>query len=45
MTDGPLPDDVVDEFASTFKEWHYLIGGAAVGFVAGIEYGRRISQD
>lgn len=23
------------EFASTFREWHYLVGGLSVGFVAG----------
>ncbi|MFC6975804.1 hypothetical protein ACFQL1_15830 [Halomicroarcula sp. GCM10025709] len=44
-SDGPLPDGAVGEFASTFKEWHYLIGGFCVGVLVGIEYGRRISQD
>lgn len=25
----------LDEFVSTFKEWHYFVGGGAVGFVVG----------
>lgn len=25
-----LPDDWGDEFASTYKEWHYFVGGAAI---------------
>jgi uncharacterized membrane-anchored protein YhcB (DUF1043 family) len=29
------PEDAVDEFANTFKEWHYLVAGLCVGFVAG----------
>lgn len=29
------PDDVLDEFASTWKEWHYLAGGFALGVVVG----------
>lgn len=28
-----LPDDMWGEFASTFKEWHYLVGGVAVGVI------------
>jgi len=32
---------LTDQFASTFKEWHYLVGGVCVGFLAGIEYYRR----
>jgi multisubunit Na+/H+ antiporter MnhB subunit len=24
------------EFASTFREWHYLVGGGATGFVVGV---------
>lgn len=31
-----LPDDALAEFASTYKEWHYLAGGFALGVVAGI---------
>lgn len=23
------PENAVDEFANTFKEWHYLVGGAS----------------
>lgn len=23
------------QFASTFKEWHYFVGGASLGFVLG----------
>lgn len=30
-----LPDRLFDEFASTFKEWHYMVGGLCVGFVLG----------
>ena len=30
-----LPDGLLSTFASTFKEWHYLVGGACVGFVLG----------
>ncbi len=26
---------LVDQFASTFREWHYLVGGACAGFVLG----------
>lgn len=29
-------DKGLDEFSSTFKEWHYLIGGASAGFIAGV---------
>lgn len=31
-TEGRL----IDEFANTFKEWHYFVGGGAIGFVTGI---------
>lgn len=31
-----MPDDARGQFASTFKEWHYLIGGAAAGFIVGL---------
>ena len=30
------PRRLLDQFASTFKEWHYLIGGGAAGFLLGI---------
>lgn len=26
---------LISEFASTFKEWHYFVGGGAIGFVTG----------
>ena len=29
------PEGLLSTFASTFKEWHYLIGGACAGFVLG----------
>ena len=29
-----LPDDATDEFASTFREWHYFVGGAAISALA-----------
>ena len=29
------PKRALGEFASTFKEWHYFVGGASLGFVAG----------
>jgi len=29
------------EFASTFREWHYLIGGLALGFIIGAEWALR----
>lgn len=28
------PDGALDEFANTFTEWHYLAGGAALGWLA-----------
>ena len=37
--DDPMKLDLhtaLSEFASTAKEWHYLIGGFAAGVVAGI---------
>jgi len=40
--DGPLPDNAVDQFANTFKEWHYFAGGFVLGVLVGIEYARRI---
>jgi len=43
MKGVPMPPrNALEEFASTYKEWHYLVGGFAVGFLAGIEYARRI---
>jgi len=30
-----------EEFVSTFEEWHYLVGGAALGFVLGAEWALR----
>lgn len=36
-----LPDNALKQFANTFKEWHYLVSGLAIGFLAGIEYYRR----
>lgn len=33
---------LIGQFASTFREWHYFVGGFAIGLVAGIEYARRI---
>jgi hypothetical protein len=36
-----LPDDALDEFANTYREWHYLAGGFTLGVLAGIEYARR----
>jgi len=30
------PDDALSEFANTYREWHYLAGGFALGVVAGI---------
>lgn len=29
------------QFASTFREWHYLVAGLALGFLLGAEYARR----
>lgn len=29
------PARALREFVSTFKEWHYWVGGIAKGFVAG----------
>lgn len=28
--------EALDEFVSTFKEWHYLVGGFAAGWSAGL---------
>jgi hypothetical protein len=32
----PGPEGATDEFANTFKEWHYLTGGYAAGVVSGV---------
>jgi hypothetical protein len=32
----PGPEGAVEEFADTFKEWHYLTGGYAAGVVSGV---------
>jgi len=32
------------EFANTVREWHYLMGGLAVGFLVGAEYARRYHE-
>jgi len=45
MTTGPLPEDALTQFASTFREWHYLLGGFAAGVLVGIEYYRRAIDD
>lgn len=29
------PKDVMGEFANTYEEWHYLVGGVCMGYVAG----------
>lgn len=35
-----------DGFLSTFKEWHYFIGGAAIGFIVGAEWAlRRVTDE
>lgn len=39
------PKRAVKEFASTFKEWHYFVGGGAVGFAAGVYYGMKVATD
>jgi uncharacterized membrane-anchored protein YhcB (DUF1043 family) len=30
-----LPPDLINQFANTFQEWHYLAVGLAVGFSVG----------
>lgn len=32
---------LLEQFASTFREWHYFVGGLALGFLLGAEYARR----
>jgi len=34
------PDTALDEFANTFREWHYFVGGFALGVIAGWVGGR-----
>lgn len=34
-----IPDGARKQFANTFKEWHYLAGGASAGFAAGVYVG------
>lgn len=36
--------ELVAQFASTFREWHYLVGGACAGFVAGFLFGHYIQH-
>jgi len=36
------PSGAVGQFASTFKEWHYLAGGFAAGVVAGVYLAARV---
>lgn len=31
-----IPDDAADEFANTWREWHYFVGGFAVGWTLGL---------
>lgn len=35
------PEDPLDEFANTYREWHYFVGGFAIGYLFGVEYYRR----
>lgn len=35
------PRAVAQQFASTYQEWHYFMGGVAIGFLLGAEYARR----
>jgi len=35
------PRRMLRQFVSTFTEWHYFVGGAALGFFLGAEYARR----
>jgi len=34
----------IGQFANTFREWHYLIAGFALGVLVGIEYALRRFQ-
>jgi len=31
-----MPSEMLEQFVSTFKEWHYFIGGGSLGFVVGL---------
>ena len=44
-SETPLPDGMLDQFANTFREWHYFVGGFAIGFLLGIEYAYRRFKD
>lgn len=39
-----IPDDALDEFANTYREWHYLAGGFAVGWTLGLLVGARLTD-
>jgi hypothetical protein len=30
-----LPNGLLDQFANTFREWHYFIGGFSLGAILG----------
>lgn len=34
--------DMIREFANTYKEWHYLAGGFALGWTLGILVGLKL---
>lgn len=34
-----LPDKAKEQFANTFKEWHYLVNGFASGVIVGFLVG------
>lgn len=34
-----IPDDAGEEFANTFREWHYLVNGFATGVIVGFFVG------
>lgn len=29
------PENAIEQFANTYKEWHYLVGGFSMGFLVG----------
>jgi hypothetical protein len=41
-----MPENALNEFVSTYREWHYMMGGFSVGgllgVLFGIEYHRRL---
>jgi len=42
MSGGELtPRAMVGTFVDTVREWHYFVGGLALGFLLGAEYARR----